>query len=320
MCEVIAKVTPYVRLELAQGGEPTLNPNLYECLRIAREITPTTQIQVTTNGLTLLTGQVTFHDLFEAGAHSVYIDMYAPLEKFRALAEASGAEWYYYNDTKIGNTQRRANTYYNDPAMRLIILQDSPVDRIRWRKLGRLSTFLNHIDWPVAIPYGLLPVREPYARRCTLPMRYASLTWEGDYLFCCIDFWGESAGLMGNVKDGPEAFTKFWFGQLMQAIRRQLVRGNRAGIPYCSRCNCAFSKCDWTRMWPSHSYDSWWNGSERVPMPPDDDAVFADGWRKAAAVSLPTIEQESEWLRTSTKQIIKNTAPKVSAKAALVNG
>ena len=313
MCEVMAKMTPRGRLELAQSGEPTIHPNLLECLTRARQITPTTQIQVTTNGVTLLKGKITFKQMFDAGAHSVYVDMYGPVNRYVELAKQAGVEWYKYDKPKTeasGPSHRMANTYYGDPDMKLIILQDNPEYRLRWRKLGRLSTFLNHTDWKAAMPYGLVPVREPYARKCTLPMRYSSVSYEGDYLFCCIDFWCESAGLLGNVRDGPEGFTKFWFGRLMQSIRRRLIVGDRAGIPYCSRCNCAFSKCDWVNMWPKSIYDSWWNGEgwEVMPSKEDDSEVFSDGWAKMGSLMIPTVEQEVECLRVSTKRIIKSTA------------
>lgn len=160
------------------------------------------------------------------------------------------------------------------------------------------------------MPYGLVPVRTPYTRKCTLPMRYSSLDYQGNYLFCCIDFWCESAGLMGNVNDGIEGFTKFWFGRLMQSIRRRLVVGDRASIPYCSRCNCAFSKCDWVKMWPLDSYDFWWDGKAWVKMPPkeNDIEVFADGWEKHGAIIVSTQTQENDCLRASPKRIIKSSA------------
>jgi organic radical activating enzyme len=315
MCKVMNVITPRTRLELAQGGEPTLNPNLYECLQIARKLTPTTQIQVTTNGLTLLSGEVTYRKLFAAGAHSVYVDMYGQKEKHIEMAKAAGAEWYKYNEPKIGTENHKmANTYYGDPNMRLIILQDSPEYRLRWRNEGRLSTFLNHIDWDVSMPYGLIPVREPYARKCTMPMRYVSTSYEGDYLFCCIDFWCETAGLMGNVRDGVEGFKNYWFGLLMQSIRRRLALGDRAGVPYCSRCNCAFAKCDWIRIWPEHSFDWWWKNSEWLEMPPLDGkeemGIFDDGWQFASETeqALPSFGDEIKVLSESDKRIIKSTA------------
>jgi hypothetical protein len=311
LCKVMARVTPRGRLELAQGGEPTLHPHLLECISIAKRLSPTTQIQVTTNGLNLLNGKFTFNQLFRAGANSVYVDMYAPFEKYEALVKASGVEWYKYDRSGSTGTpgHRMANTYYGDPSMRLIILQDHPEERLRWRKVGRLSTFLNHIDWKVAIPYGLVPVRETYRRKCTMPMRYVSTSYEGDYLFCCIDFWCETAKLMGSVLDGPDGFTKFWFGRLMQQIRRHLLTGDRASVPYCSRCNCAFSKCDWVKMWPESIYSKYFDGAWKA-MPPieEDGEVFAPGWQRAKELVFPTKEEEETCLAASSKRIIKSTA------------
>lgn len=324
LCRVMGKMTPHCRLELAQGGEPTLHPHLFDCLWMARRITPTTQLQVTTNGLTLLAGKVTYKQLFEAGAHSVYVDMYGHVEQHIELARASGAQWYKYDKPRSiasGPEHRMANAYYGDPSMRLIILQDHPEDRIRWRRLGRLSTFLNHMDWNVAMPYGLVPVREPYERKCTLPMRYVSTSYEGDYLFCCIDFWCESAGMLGNVKDGPEQFAGYWFGRLMQSIRRRLMVGDRAGVPYCSRCDCAFSKCDWVNMWPRGSFEHWWNGCGWQPLPPQDQDgdVFMDGWRKARAVqaALPTQFEEDACLGATTHRIIWPAGKRAPSRCAV---
>lgn len=310
-CKVIANITPYTRLELAQSGEPTLHPHLLECLQIAKRITPTTQVQVTTNGVTLLLGKVNFKQLFDAGANSVYVDMYGPVEKFIALAQASKVEWYKYDKPKqIASTltHRMANTYYNDPNMKLIILQDHPEERLRWRKQGRLSTFLNHMDWKTCLPYGLVPVREPYHRKCTMPIRFSTLNVNGDYTFCCVDFWSEAAGLFGNVSQGVEGFKEFWFGRLMQSIRRHIRVGNRANVPYCSRCNCAFSKCDWTHLWPNEAYASYWENNQWQLLPPieRDCEVFADGWKwhEKTTATLPSVEEEQAILSTSKKRII----------------
>lgn len=313
LCKVIAATTPHVRLEMVGCGEPTIHPRFLECLRIAKEITPTTQIQVTTNGKTLIAGKVTHEEMFEAGAHSVYVDMYDPVEKHIELAEAAGVEWYLYNKPEVGGLRkgRKAFNYYDDPNMRLIVLQNCPEDRVQFRKAGRLSTWLNNLNWDAAIPHGLVPVREPYARKCTTPLRYCVVNYEGDYLFCCTDLVSESAGLMGNVKDGPDGFRRYWFGRMMQSIRRRLAMKDRAGVPYCCRCNCAFAKCDWTSMWPEGSLDSWWDGEWR-DMPPSemDDEVFADGWEKKRLTdsSLPTVEREARMLEQSDERVIKSTA------------
>lgn len=325
MAKVLAESTPGKRLEFAQGGEPTLHPELLDILRDVRRLSPTTQIQVTTNGLTLISGKYTFKDLFDAGANSVYVDMYAPRDRFIQMAKDAheqnggdantGSSWYYYNDPKIGSPgHRMANTLYGDTdKMRLIILQDNPHNRIVWRKMGRLSTFLNHIDWKVAMPFGLVPVREPYQRKCTLPQRYVSVSYDGHYLFCCIDFECESAGKLGHVSEGPEGFKNYWLGRRMATIRRQLRTGDRKNIPYCSRCNCAFSKCDWVRIWPDQSVEEYWDGTQMVPMPPKDrdGEMFDEAWeytRKLQA-ALPSVEEEkAAFEKSKAKLIIRSSA------------
>jgi len=315
---IVAENTPYCRFEIGQCGEPTLHPHMFEFVSMAREISPTTQITTYTNGISLMKGDITYREMFDAGFHSIYVDMYAPVEKHIALAEASGIEWFMYNNHKIGSEghERKANTYYNDPDMKLIILQDRPENRIKWRNVGRLSTFLNHIDWKASIPYGLVPVRESYERRCTIPQRFVTVSYEGDYTFCCIDFLCEACGLMGNVSEGSEGFKRYWFGRLMQSIRRRLFNKDRAGIPYCSRCNCAFSKCD-MKIWPEETFDQWWDGKEWRDMSSleMDEEVFADGWEKAAIANeqLPSEEWELECLKNSKRRII-NTRSVVEKK------
>ena len=313
MCKVMAEITPYCRLELAQGGEPTLHPHLLECLKIAKKITPTTQIQVTTNGMTLLSNKITFKELFDAGANSVYVDMYSTIDKFIPLINEAGenVEWYKYDKPKeiaSNINHRMANTYYGDPNMKLIILQDHPEERWRWRKQGRLSTFLNHLNWDITIPYGLVPVRESYQRKCTLPMRYSSLTVDGDYIFCCIDFWGETAGLLGNVSQGAEGFKNYWFGRLVQSIRRHLRTGDRRYIPYCSRCNCAFSKCDLVNMWSEEAYQTYLKDGKRedLPLIEKDYEIFSNGWgwHEKMQNALPSLEDEQFILDNSKKIIL----------------
>jgi len=311
MMEVIAEITPSGRLEIGQCGEPSLHPNLLEMIRSARKISPTTQLMTHTNGITLLSGKLKITDMFDAGFNAVSVDVYKRMDWYIAMAKESGAEWYSYDDRKLGSEKHgNAFTYSGDPNMKLVVLRSCPEKRIQWRNAGRLSTFLNHIDWKTAMPYGLVPVREPYQRKCTIPMRFSTVDHLGNYLFCCVDFECETAGLMGNVHDGVEGFKRYWFGRLMQTIRKNLHAADREKMPYCIRCNCAFSKCDWTGLWKEGSFDEWWDGEKWVELPPRerDNEVFVDGWKKCREVQagLPSIKQEVECLGSSSKLIIHN--------------
>ena len=120
MWKLIKEVTPYCRVEMANFGEPTLHPHMVEFLSIAREISPNSQIQITTNGTALIQKKITYEQLFNAGLNIVYVDMYAPKEKHELLAKESGYEYYNYYESPKGVPN--AWTYHNDPNIQFISL------------------------------------------------------------------------------------------------------------------------------------------------------------------------------------------------------
>lgn len=261
--EIIAAVTPRCRVEMANAGEPTLHPDLLDLLWMARKISPDSQIQITTNGTMLTKGRLTYQQLFNAGVNIVYVDMYAPRQEHLRLAEASRVRYYEYCNKPRGAPG--AWTYHG-PHMKLIVLMENPANwPERRKKLGRLGTFFNHLDWEAAEPFGLYPVKSPIKRRCSQPFRYVSVHNNGSYELCCQDFMGETAGKLGHVSEGIDGFMRFWFGQTMQDIRRKLIVKDRASVPYCARCNITFSKSDF-RMWPNSALKHYWDGDKWIRM------------------------------------------------------
>jgi hypothetical protein len=268
--KIIAAMAPTRRVDLCVGGEPTLNPNLTRFLAIAREISPMTQIQITTNGTMLATGKLTYRELFNAGVNIVYTDMYAPREKFVALAEESGVPFYEYYDAPDGAPSPW--TYWG-PMLKLIVLQRQPEDWPASRfRAGLMGTWYNHLDWEAAARFGLKPVTQPLTRRCNQPFLYVTIDSHGRYLLCCQDNTGESVQEnFGSVHDGVAGFRIFWYGKRMQEIRRRLREKDRAGTIYCRRCCVTFSRCDF-RHWRDEEVNIYWNGSDwksLSPSPPD---------------------------------------------------
>lgn len=241
--EIMNEVTPTCRVDLCLAGEPTLHNELPKLLRIARELCPLSQIQITTNGTTLLKGKYTFKQLLDAGANIVYADMYGSKESFLALAQASGYPFYeYYNAPENAPSPW---TYYG-PDIKVIVLQVQPGN---WptsrKKAGLLGTWYNNLDWEAAKSFNLSPVTQAPARRCNQPFVYVTVNYAGKYLLCCQDGMGETAGDFGTVDTGVPGFKKFWYGERLQRIRLNLRNKNRAGNPQCQRCNITFSRCDY---------------------------------------------------------------------------
>lgn len=268
---IIAKVTPTCRVDLCVGGEPTLNENLPRFLRIARRMSPGSQIQITTNGTMLAAGKVTYRQLLDEGANIVYTDMYSPRELFRQLAEDSGFRWYEYY---AAPENAPSPWSYWGPNLKLIVLQEQPENWPASRaKAGLLGTWYNHLDWEAAGKFGLAPVVKPLTRRCNQPFLYVTVDSKGNYLLCCQDNTGETSGLFPNVRDGVEGFRRFWYGKDIQTIRRRLREKNRAGTSYCSRCCITFSRCDF-RHWEDQQTSVYWDGKDWEDMPPYDPSPY----------------------------------------------
>lgn len=257
--EIIQNYTPTCRVDLCLAGEPTLHPNLVYFLKIARKISPLSQIQITTNGTKLYKGEITYKDLLEAGANIIYTDMYGVKEKFFKLAKQSKYNYYeYYNKPEKALSPW---TYYG-PDLKLIVLQEQPDNWPKSRyRAGLLGTWYNHLDWEAARKYGLKKVEEPLNRRCNQPFIYVPVDAYGDYLLCCQDNWHETAGLFGNIKNGIEGFKKYWYSKEMQIIRSRLREKNRKDTSYCSRCCITFSRCDF-KHWLDKEVSKYFNGKD----------------------------------------------------------
>lgn len=257
--QVINAVTPYCRVDLNFAGEPTLHPRLTEFLSIARKLCPNMQLQITTNGTMLRVGKVKYRDLLAAGANIIYTDMYGTKERFFQLAEESGEDWYEYYNKPEGAPSPW--TYWG-PQVRMIVLQENPSNWPESRKrAGLLGTWLNHLDWEAAKPFGMKPVTEPIHRRCNQPFILVGVKASGDYVLCCQDSTGETAGMLGNVREGVEGFKRFWFGKMMQQVRFHLRNKDRGKIPYCAKCNITFSRCDF-KHWTDEQVGKYWDGSQ----------------------------------------------------------
>lgn len=270
--ETIAALTPCSRVEMANCGEPTLHPRLLDLLPIARELSPWSQIQVTTNGTRIVTGKLSYNDLFDAGANIILVDMYAPRsthEKVVRAAQRRDPEilsYYYFDRPK----DAPGAWNYTSPRLKLIVLTENPANWPRTKLgQGRLATLCDSLDWDRAAEFGLAPVASTGApqKGCPQPFLYVSTHVSGAYEICCHDMAAESVPEIGmSMAEGPERFLDFWFGRVMQAMRRGLKACDRAGSKYCSRCSVTFNMRPWD-MWDEDELQAYWNGSRWYWLP-----------------------------------------------------
>ena len=305
-CKVVNGVGPQSRIEMAAMGEPTMHPQIYELLRIGRELVPDGQFHVTTNGINLLAGKVTLEGMLGAGANILYVDMYGPPERFEKLAIASGYQyWYYYPEQHIGRpyTAEEERTHlspwtYHGPDVKFIALQDHPANWPKSRQRANLlGTWMNHIDENAAAKFGMEKVAIAPMRRCNQPFIYCVVNWQGEYLMCCQDAAELTAGRVGNVRDGVVGFERDWVnGKMMQEHRRWLREKDRMASPYCSKCSITFSRSDF-RHWEDSDVATYMekDGTVKKFIPP----IY-----RCNKPAIPVPPKKITWggVKTTTKQ------------------
>jgi len=276
---ILHAVSPTVRVDLCGFvGEPTLNMQLTRLLPIARELAPLAQIQITTNGTKLRTGEVSMKALLDGGANILYVDQYGPHEQFERLAAESGYPFYQYYDAP---PDAMTPWKYWGPDLKMIVLMDEPstwpVSRLKANLLGNWYGNMNWERGEAQSKFKMLPLVKPLIRRCNQPFLYVTVASNGDYLLCCQDGLQVTKGKFGSVIDGIEGFKRFWYGKEMQTVRRRLRLKNRADTEYaCAKCNITFSRSDYTH-WTDEQVASWFDGTTHQALDVEPDiARFMD--------------------------------------------
>jgi hypothetical protein len=125
-----------------------------------------------------------------------------------------------------------------------------------------LSTYLNEIDFDLALPHGVTPCLSAPNRKCDQPSKYANICWDGKYVFCCVDFMRLSIKhKLGDVSTGVKGFMNFWLGKYMQSTRQMLSRKNRNAHDLCSKCNMCGSRSD-VAFWDENTLNQYYKNDE----------------------------------------------------------
>lgn len=212
------------RVEFANHGEPTLNPNLVDFIRIVRKYLPKVSIMVTTNGGGLLRGgnsATHIQGLFNAGLNILALDDYKGVgivPKIREkLHELTGVEIFEYPANPLGNPHIRAK-----PNKRMVTI----IEDISVAVKGVHSQLNNHAG------AGSAPNQSAAGKKCAKPFRELSVRWDGNVAVCCNDWRGFYR--VGNVV--TDGLDKVWNGSAMGAARTKLYHGQRDFGP-CNGCD-----------------------------------------------------------------------------------
>lgn len=192
------------RISFSGFGEPLLNKQFADHIRIFRAALPDNTIETNTNGDRLT--KTAINRLFDAGISALYVNMYDGPEQeaqFRDLfAKAS-----------IGTDRYRLRPHWagaNDFGL----------------TLNNRSGLVDNSD------IGVTPLDNPQSRRCHYPFYKMFVDWNGNVLFCSND-WGREV-LVGNVL--KQHVKDIWMSQDMLEIRHRLANADRGHSP-CNKCS-----------------------------------------------------------------------------------
>lgn len=262
---LIEAINPTGHITFATIGEPTLHPSFLTFVQYARERLPKIQMELYTNGTTLLQGRIRYKELFEAGINSVFVDMYHDAQEHEAIARASG--FAYHVVSKETKSPENLFLHHKDRDFHFILLAPNPGDWHKARKRAKkMQTWLNNLDWSAAREeYGLEPVELAPTRRCDQLQRSLNVSSSGFYNTCCLDCMNETTGKLGTIHDGLEGFFRFWLGDYMQLSRRLLFEKKRREHPLCSRCSFISGRAD-IALWPESFFESFYDGERWQPL------------------------------------------------------
>lgn len=212
----IAKAGWNSKIVFAQHGEPTLNPKIFEIVRIFREALPSSIFHMYTNGYAANRAEDTeayVSELFASGINNLIVDCYT-----------DEGDWNFINKLEKESCNIEFYTkgvplYTNNRKPRILLLPPIKTDHKITRKLA------NHCG-------AAAPLDKSYNnKRCAMPFRELAFRYDGNVSLCCDDFRGEYP--IANIND--MGIVELWNHERFQAARIMLYNYSRHFRP-CSGC------------------------------------------------------------------------------------
>ena len=276
------------RFEFAMHGEPTMNPNILEIVRMFRGAFPRCSLMMTSNGSGIWTGS-SFGTglsatervvaLFNAGLNTIALNAYQNIQwvpKIWAEASESSAipkakiQMLRWPEDKDANPHERRGQERRLIRLFAIDLLAAGV-RPEGRK-GNHARLANHTG--SGAPKNL----SKQGKRCGKPFREFAVRWDLNVAICCEDWRGEYK--CGNLHEST--VQEIWQGPAFVAARHKLYHGLRDFGP-CLGCD---ETCTRSGLLPDKQ------GKETEVLPTPDDLVAI---QKATAGSTFTAPILRPW-------------------------
>lgn len=233
-------------------GEPLLNPNLYDFIKIAKLGGVADEVEITTNA-SLLT-EANSIKLIDSGIDTVKISIYGFGSSHQEVTSSRVPSTKIYDqicllrklrDSKKSKTKIVIKMVDPRDAKELSMFQDmySPIaDKLdifsphSWVETYSISTFESR-----NMNKSILSERKKLKPKtiCAFPFYTLAIHANGDVSVCCVDW--EKKTKLGNVN--TETLTEMWNGEVLKNIRKKHLLGLKKELPGCSSCDYFYDNC-----------------------------------------------------------------------------
>lgn len=217
------------RITFCGHGEPTLNPNLLEIVKIFRWELPFSDMSIATNGAGFRNGNFEIksfcRELKELHFNDLVFDVYSKNGDWNVIEEIKDE----YSIITMGDENERkvfSNKILYDN-FRVVLYPLELPNHPNWRKMQ------NHCGAAAPLDFK----REHVT--CTKVFRELFIRWNGNVALCCDDFRGQY--FIENVLKDGVSISDVWNHERFQAARIRLFNKDRTFKP-CYGCDCPPNK------------------------------------------------------------------------------
>lgn len=205
------------KIIFAMHGEPTLNPQLKNIIKIFRKQLPKSIFHLITNGYGIARAKDIKNELLclkAAGINHILLDNYSDNGDWKSIIEVASKHFdveYLVTGVPMFSGVKRFRVLLIPP--------------IRTEKINLVRNLANHCGAAFRLDY------RHSMKRCTMPFRELSFRYNGKVALCCDDFRGEYP--IGDIQGMN--IVELWNHERFQAARIMLYNKSRTFKP-CHGC------------------------------------------------------------------------------------
>jgi hypothetical protein len=219
IAEEIKRVGWRSKIMFSMHGEPTLNPNIFNIIKVFRKNLPDASFHLFTNGYGIVNSDVYdipeyVCELFNSGINNLMLDNYSPNGDWKRIVECFDDSEITYLKTGVEFFPNKKNDF------RIMVIPPINLDD------ENVTRHLNNhcgAAFPKDASYN--------DKRCARPFREMVFRWDGWVNICCNDYRGEYA--IENIHD--KDIDDIWNHERFQAARIMLYNKDRKFV-CCNGC------------------------------------------------------------------------------------